>query len=137
MTLGVGESRESMVCNRGSKKNYHIVIRTDSKQLPEVTKGDGGVGLKPEVSIVVSWGQVAALTAGTTHKSQENSPQRTTHTLYTTNITASPPHLGKKILSTTSKSCSRTSLSGFWLRLPMVCVMPNWMAPLRADDVVF
>lgn len=41
------------------------------------------------------------------------------------------------MLSTTSKSWSSTSLSGFWLKLPTVWVMPSWMAPLRAEDVVW
>lgn len=41
------------------------------------------------------------------------------------------------MLSTTTKSCMRTSLSAFWLKLPTVWVMPSWMAPFRADDVVY
>jgi len=31
----------------------------------------------------------------------------------------------------------RTSLSGLVLKLPTVCVMPSWMAPFKADDVVW
>lgn len=46
-------------------------------------------------------------------------------------------NLGKNMLSTTTKSCMRTSLSAFWLKLPTVWVMPNWMAPFKADDVVY
>lgn len=45
-----------------SKQEYHIVIRADTKHLPEVAKGNWGISLKSEVSIVVSWCQVTALT---------------------------------------------------------------------------
>ena len=46
-------------------------------------------------------------------------------------------HPGKKILSTTTKSCMSTSLSAFWLRLPTVYVMPSWIAPFSAEEVVY
>ncbi len=45
-----------------SKQEYHVVIRPDAKHLPEVAEGDWGVRLEPEVSIVVCWCQVTALT---------------------------------------------------------------------------
>lgn len=44
-------------------------------------------------------------------------------------------YLGRKMLSTTEKSCMRTSLSGFELRFPTAYPIPSWMAPLMADAV--
>lgn len=59
-----------------SKQEYHVVIRADAKHLPEVAKGDWGVGLEPEVSIVVSWRQVTPLTV---RKKTEEAEDYTTY----------------------------------------------------------
>lgn len=40
--------------------SHQVVIRSDPKQLPEVAEGHGGVGFKPEVWVVVGWGEVTA-----------------------------------------------------------------------------
>lgn len=53
-----------------SKQEYHVVVRPDAKHFPEVAEGHWGVRLEPEVSIVVGWCQVTALTARKIHKSQ-------------------------------------------------------------------
>lgn len=42
---------------------YQVIVRPDPKELPEVAKGDGCIGLKPEVLEVVGRGEVAAFTA--------------------------------------------------------------------------
>lgn len=44
------------------KETYHVVIGTYAKHLSEVAKGNWSVRFEPEVSIVVSWCQVTALT---------------------------------------------------------------------------
>lgn len=41
---------------------YQIVIRSDPKQLPEITKGHWSVGFEPKVIVVMSRGQVAPFT---------------------------------------------------------------------------
>lgn len=46
-----------------SRQDYHVVIRPNSKHLPEVAKGYGGIGLESEVSVVVRRRQVTALAA--------------------------------------------------------------------------
>lgn len=53
-----------------SNQEYHVVIRPDAKHLPEVAEGHRSICLEPEVSIVVSWCQVTALTASKRHKSR-------------------------------------------------------------------
>lgn len=37
-----------------------VVIRTNAKQFPKVTEGNGGVGLEAEIAVVMSRSQVAA-----------------------------------------------------------------------------
>lgn len=37
-----------------------VVIRTNAKQFPKVTEGDGGVGLEAKIAAVMSRSQVAA-----------------------------------------------------------------------------
>lgn len=49
-----------------SKQEYHVVIRPDAKHLSEVAEGNWGICLESEVSIVVGWCQVTALTASQT-----------------------------------------------------------------------
>lgn len=48
----------------GTKRSqsYQVVIRLDAEQIPEVAEGQRGVGLKAEVRVVMSWGQVASFT---------------------------------------------------------------------------
>lgn len=58
-----------------SKQEYHVVIRPDAKHLPEVAKGDRGICLEPEVSIVVRWCQVAALTVSKRQRSYKITSQ--------------------------------------------------------------
>lgn len=51
-----------------------VVVWSNTKQFSEVTKGDGGVGLKAEVTVVMSRSQVAAFT-GTNDNESEDRPQ--------------------------------------------------------------
>lgn len=39
-----------------------IVIRSDAKEFSEVAEGDRGVGLKPEVTVMMSWSQITSFT---------------------------------------------------------------------------
>lgn len=57
-----------------SKQEYHVVIRSDAKHLPEVAKGHWGIRLESEVSIVVGWCQVTALTARQRQRKQRIKP---------------------------------------------------------------
>lgn len=50
---------------KNPKKHYQVVIRSDSKQFPEVAESHRGVRFKPEVRKVVGWCEVAALAATT------------------------------------------------------------------------
>lgn len=54
-----------------TKQDYHVVIRPDAKHLPEVAEGHWCVRLEPEVSIVVSWCQVTALTASERQEAED------------------------------------------------------------------
>lgn len=57
-----------------SKQEYHIVIGPDAKHLPKVAKGNRGIRLESEVSIVVGWCQVTALTASQRQRRQRIKP---------------------------------------------------------------
>lgn len=46
-----------------SQQAYHVVIRPNSKHLPEVAKGYRGIGLESEVSVVVRRRQITAFAA--------------------------------------------------------------------------
>lgn len=39
-----------------------VVVRPNAEQFSEVTKGNGSVSLKTEVTVVMSWSQVTAFT---------------------------------------------------------------------------
>lgn len=43
--------------------SYQVIIRLDPKEFSEVPEGQWSVGLKPEVWVVMSRGQIAAFTA--------------------------------------------------------------------------
>ena len=43
-----------------TKEEYHVVIWANAVHVPEVAKGDGGIGLKTEVHVVVSRCQIGA-----------------------------------------------------------------------------
>lgn len=104
-----------------------VVIRANAKEFPKVAEGDGGVGLEAKVAVVMSRSQVAAFPektrveepaegiGGVKHEAGNFRASRF-HTPYATSGT----YLGKKMLSTTTKSCISTSRSAFWLKLPTV-----------------
>lgn len=41
-----------------------IVVRPNAKEFSEITEGNGGVGLKPEVTMVMCWSQITSFTVG-------------------------------------------------------------------------
>jgi hypothetical protein len=43
--------------------SYQVIIGLDTKEFSEVPEGQRCVGLKPEVWVVMCWGQVAPFTA--------------------------------------------------------------------------
>lgn len=53
-------SRCECVCGSANQ----IIVRSNAKELSEISEGDGGVGLKPEVTVVMRWGQITSFTAG-------------------------------------------------------------------------
>lgn len=124
----------SAVVRSSSVSTNQVVIRSNAKEFSEVTKGDRSIGLKAEVTVVVGRSQVTAFTGN--KKTEKLWSKNVRHYWPSLHSFYSITNPGKKMLSTTTKSCMRTSLSAFWLKLPTVWVMPSWMAPLRADDVV-
>lgn len=117
-----------------------VVIWPNAKELSEVTKGNRSVGLEAKITVVMSRSQITAFTENTQardRKAIKLHKIKKTQIRHVYSTTTPVTNLGKKMLSTTTKSCMRTSLSAFWLKLPTVWVMPNWMAPFRADDVVW
>lgn len=112
-----------------------VVIGPNAKEFSKVAKGDRSIGLKAEVTVVVGRSQVTAFTGN--DKTERPWSNNIRHYFPGSRGLYSITNPGKKMLSTTTKSCIRTSLSAFWLKLPTVWVIPSWMAPLRADDVVY
>lgn len=41
-----------------------VVIRSNAEEFSEITEGDGGVSLKPEVTVVMCWSQITSFTVG-------------------------------------------------------------------------
>lgn len=125
----------AVVVKSSSVSTNQVVIGSNAKEFSEITKGDRSIGLKAEVTVVVGRSQVTAFTEN--KKTQKLWSKNIRHNWPDRNSFHSITNPGKKMLSTTTKSCMRTSRSAFWLKLPTVWVMPSWMAPLRADDVVY
>ncbi len=53
-------SRCKFVCCSANQ----IIVRSNAKEFSEISEGDGGIGLKPEVTVVMRWGQITSFTAG-------------------------------------------------------------------------
>lgn len=51
-----------VVVKSSSINTNQVVIRSNAKELSEVTKGDRSIGLKAEVTVVVGRSQVTAFT---------------------------------------------------------------------------
>lgn len=43
--------------------SYQVIIRLDTEEFAEVPEGQGSIGLKPEVWVVMRWGEIATFTA--------------------------------------------------------------------------
>lgn len=52
----------AVVVKSSSVNTNQVVIRSNAKELSEVTKGDRSIGLKAEVTVVVGRSQVTAFT---------------------------------------------------------------------------
>lgn len=43
--------------------SYQVIIRLDTEEFSEVPEGQWSIGLKPEVWVMVCWGEIATFTA--------------------------------------------------------------------------
>lgn len=53
---------ESSSCECVCGSSNQIIVRSNAKEFSEITEGDGGVGLKPEVTVVMCWSQITSFT---------------------------------------------------------------------------
>lgn len=92
---------------------HQVVVRFDAKQFSEVSEGQWSVSLQPEIWEVMCRSQVAAITR---QKIKNNVLKEKKKKIK--NLLCVCLYLGRKTVSTTEKSCMRTSLSGLELRFP-------------------